>query len=240
MSELRASARRRASAQAEAKPQVETVVKPTSMLGLDDTVTVAAVIAPRPEPVAIRGGGLPGAHRLAIQVCLRQQNHKMCGAAVSTMKGKAHRLEVTRLVPYATMTEEQNDVLRWRIAKAASDDGMLRPKRRKSLVMFEGGPEGMTTQKSAWGAAYDAVTTCLQWAERKLSTMRGTEQLGLLMVVHISDWETKNWKDANDQRHYFDEAHVRAIEYVELVDLVEPTLDVVDDDDDLTVDFEEK
>lgn len=173
---------------------------------------------------------------VAVQIALTQRNDKLAGAAVDTLNGKAHRLEVTRMGNFNDVSEDEylQSALKWRIAAARECDGVLRPTGRHSLLMELGGPPGLKTLKS-WTKAYSEVRRGVEWAKEALDVERGATQYALIIVADITPWTTKSWVDARGNRNSFREAKILGIGHLELVKLsspeAAPTTPEGDDDD---------
>jgi hypothetical protein len=187
----------------------------------------APPIAPVVEPFkpTVVPAGFAGVHTLAIQIAITQWRGKLTGAFPNTMNGKAHRLDVSRMVAFDDCTEDAFAWLKTRLGPK-HEDRTLRPDDRHSLVMYRGGPHGLKDLKP-WFLMYKEVSEAIAWCQEQVVISRGQDHFALVMLVSTSDWDLK--KPGNPNFDPFYEAVLRGISDLEVVKLSpEPSIELPD------------
>lgn len=161
---------------------------------------------------------------VAVQIALTQRNDKLAGAACDTLNGKAHRLEVTRMGDFASVSQDESlqALLKHRVPQDGAGFDALRLPKRHSLLLEVGGPPGLKNLR-AWTKAYAEIRRGVQWVAEALDVERGSQQYGLIAVLDVTPWTEKSWSDARGNSRTFAEAKVLGIGHLELVRLVSPT-----------------
>jgi hypothetical protein len=153
-------------------------------------------------------------------IAVTEKDGEASGAYANTANGKKHRLEVTRMLPLAGLDDDGVDRLCTRIPKdknAVADH--TRPGVRHSLQMWRAAPRGMKNEKP-WMVAYDQIEKAAEWTIARVLASHGSQQWGLLLTVQITDWNTEY--PSNPRFKAYQQATVRAVTSVEIVELHEP------------------
>lgn len=169
---------------------------------------------------------------VAVQVAVTEWTNQatgkqsISGAWAKVMSGKAHRLDVTRIIPLErpapgqeqSLTKEQYAILTTKLG-SKQDDKLCRPEGRHSLVMWQGGPAGLSNLKP-WIASWNEIGKGIEAA--RSAAAAGGGQIGLIMIVEIRGWRTRDGGAYPD----FKESTINGIIDAEVVQLMDAPADL--------------